>query len=189
MEKEQEKTSKIEDKGRLSETLISILNEQIKNELMSSQIYRAMSCWLDDKGWIDASKYYFKASNEELNHMNKIYEFLFARNVLAVIPVTEEVKQSFESIRNIVEESLQHEILVSEQWENISNTAKEQNDNTTYEFAQWFLKEQIEEEEKFRNLLFKFNLDMPDWKCDELFAESVNEKKIITDKNAWKKSK
>lgn len=186
---ENKENTKIEDKGRLSTELTTVLNEQIKNEITSSQIYRAMSCWLDDKGWIDASKYYFKAATEELNHMNKIYEFLFARNVLAVVPSVDEVKQTFDSIRNIVEESLEHEILVSQQWENISNKAKEQNDNTTYEFAQWFLKEQIEEEEKFRNLLFKFNLDMPDWKCDELFAEPIAENKLITNKNNWKKIK
>lgn len=58
---------------------------------------------------------------------------------------------------------------VTEQWNNISKLAKNANDNTTYEFAQWFLKEQVEEEEKFRNILFKLDLDMPKWKTDELF--------------------
>jgi hypothetical protein len=36
----------IEDKGRLSDKITGILNKQIKNELLSSQIYRGMSCWL-----------------------------------------------------------------------------------------------------------------------------------------------
>ena len=56
----------IEDKGRLSDKITGILNKQIKNELLSSQIYRGMSCWLDDKGWIDASKYFFKSAQEEI---------------------------------------------------------------------------------------------------------------------------
>ena len=34
-----------------------------------------------------------------------------------------------------------------------------------------FLKEQVTEEEKFRNLLFKMNLDAPKWKIDELFKD------------------
>lgn len=58
---------------------------------------------------------------------------------------------------------------VTKNWEAISELAKKEGDNTTYEFAQGFLKEQVEEEEKFRNLLFKLDLNMPDWKTDELF--------------------
>jgi ferritin len=41
--------------------------------------------------------------------------------------------------------------------------------NTTYEFSQWFIKEQVEEEEKFRNFIFKMNLDMPDYEIDDMF--------------------
>lgn len=163
--------SGIQNEGRLSDEIASILNAQVKNELMSYQIYMGMTCWLDDKGWIGASKYYFPTAQEELNHMNKIYQYLFGRNVKAVVPVTEEVEQEFSGIRQIVEKSLEHEIQVTKNWEEISQKAKDSGDNTTYEFAQWFLNEQIEEEEKFRNILFKLDLEMPDWKIDELFEE------------------
>jgi ferritin len=103
-----------------------------------------MCCWLDDAGWIDASKYYCKAAKEELLHMDKIYEYLFSRNVRAVVPVCEEVKQEFNNIREVVESSLEHEIKITKDWEGISKAAENDGDNTTYEFAQWFLKEQIE---------------------------------------------
>lgn len=158
-----------ENAPRLMQTVLDSLNAQIKNELVSSQIYRGMACWLDDKGWIGASKYFFKAGQEELKHMDKIYEFIFDRNSLAVVPGCDAVKQEFTDIRNVVEESLQHEIQVTKQWEGIAQLAKTEGDNTTYAFAQWFLNEQIEEEAKFRDLLFKFDLDMPNWKIDELF--------------------
>jgi len=161
----------IQDEGRLSEKLSSLLNKQIQNELQSSQIYRGMSCWLDSAKWIGASNYYFKSSQEELTHMEKIYKFLFDRNVVAKVPICEEVKQKFEDVREIVEESLKHEIEVTKEWDDISNAAKDEGDNTTYEFAQWFLKEQIEEEDRFRNILFKLDLEMPKWKIDEMFTE------------------
>jgi len=159
----------IENKERLTKKVIDVLNEQIKNELVSSQIYRAMSCWLDNKGWINASKYYFKSAKEELTHMDKIYEYIFDKNCKAEVPKLEKVEDEFNDIREIVEKSLEHEIEVTEMWENIANLAKEEGDNTTYEFSQWFIKEQKEEEEKFRNMLFMMNLDMPKWKIEELF--------------------
>jgi ferritin len=161
----------LEQKGRISDSMCEILNTQIKNELQSSQIYKGMSCWLDDKGWIGASKYFFKASSEELAHMDKTYQYLFDRNMVAKVPVCEAVKQEFKDIREVVEASLQHEIDVTKNWEDISNKAKEEGDNTTYEFAQFFLKEQVEEEEKFRKILFKMDLDMPKWELDELFED------------------
>lgn len=161
----------IEQEVRLSANVAEILNMQIKNELMSSQIYRGMSCWLDDKGWIGASKYFFKSAQEELVHMDKVYQYLFDRNVVAQVPTTEGVRQEYESIREVLEESLAHEMQVTKNWEVISEVSKKESDNTTYEFAQFFLKEQIEEEEKFRNLLFKLDLNMPEWKTDELFED------------------
>ena len=159
----------IENEGRLSEKVAEILNDQIKNELQSSQIYRGMSCWLDNAGWNDAAKYYFKSAQEELSHMDKVYQYLFDRNVVAIVPETDEVKQEFETLREIVEDSLQHEMDVTKEWEEISETAKEEDDNTTYEFAQWFLKEQISEENKFRDVLDKMNLDMPKYEIDLIF--------------------
>lgn len=161
----------IEEEKRLSEGLTAVLNEQIKQELLSSQIYRGMSCFLDSNGWIDASKYYFRSAQEELVHMDKIYNYLFDRNVLAVVPSCGEVKQEFEDIRQVVEESLKHEIDVTKKWEAISNQAKDEGDNTTYEFAQWFLKEQVEEENKFRDILDKMNLEMPKYEIDDLFGD------------------
>jgi ferritin len=161
----------VEDDSRLSKSLTDTLNKQIKNELMSSQKYRAMSCWLDDKGWIGGSKYYFKSAQEELSHMDKVYQYLFDRNATAKVPNADEVKHDFKSIREVLELSLKHEMEITKNWEAISELSKKEGDNTSYEFAQGFLKEQIEEEEKFRNLLFKLDLNMPDWKTDELFED------------------
>ena len=161
----------IENDTRLTDKIVNILNEQIKNELQSSQIYRGMSCWSDDKGWIGASKYFWKASLEELTHMDKIYQYLFDRNCLSKVPTCVEVKQDFKDIRDTVEKSLEHEIEITKNWNDISEQSKKEEDNTTYEFAQWFLTEQIEDEEKFRNILFKMNLDMPKYEIDKLFED------------------
>lgn len=161
---------KFEEKERLLPEINEILNLQIANELISSQLYRAISCWLNDKGWVEAAKYFFKSADEELEHMRKIYQYLFDKNCKAKVPATKEIIEDYIDIKDILEKSLEHEIGVTLNWENISNLAKEKNDNSTYLFAQWFLEEQKSEEDKFRYLLNKCNLNMPDWKLDELFG-------------------
>ena len=60
---------------------------------------------------------------------------------------------------------------VTKNWEDIAEAALSSGDNTTYEFSQWYLKEQVEEESKFRDILFKLNLDMPKYELDELFED------------------
>lgn len=164
---------KIVDEERLSETILLILNDQIKNELDSSQIYRGMSCWLDDQKWPEGTKLFFQYADEELIHMSKIYQYVFDRNCKAVVPAGNADNAEYDDIRGIVEASLAHEIEVTDMWEAISSLAKEENDNTTYEFAQWFLKEQVEEEDKFRTILEKMDLDMPSYEIDKLFKEYI----------------
>ena len=161
----------IEDKSRLSENIVKLLNEQIKNELDSSQLYRAMSCWLDEEGWLGAAKYYFGSAKEELVHMDKIYEYLFDKNCRALVPSSTDVENDYKDIKSIVEESLEHEMSVTKMWNDIANAAMDEKDNDTYALSQWFLKEQIEEEDKFRSFLFKMRLNMPDYEIDEMFGD------------------
>lgn len=163
--------SNVEDLARLNKKVLDLLNGQVKNELESSQIYRAMACWLDNNGWTDAAKYFFKSGQEELVHMDKIYQYIFSMNSKAVTPACGEVKGEFSDIREILTLSLEHEMKVSEQWNNISTVAAKEGDMTTHEFAMFFVKEQVEEEEKFRDILLKLDLDMPKWKLEELFEE------------------
>lgn len=166
-------SSKLVDLERLSPSILEILNEQIKNELNSSQIYRAMACWLNDAKWPSGTDLFIKYADEELIHMSKIYKYLFDKNCHAIVPCCDECESDYEDIQDLIETSLQHEIDVTNEWETISNLAKEEGDNTTYEFAQWFLKEQTEEEDKFRTVLEKMDLDMPKYEIDDLFADML----------------
>ena len=161
--------SDIVNQERLSNKMVEIFNKQIKTELDSSQMYRAMSCWLNDENWPSGTKLFFKYADEELTHMSKIYEYLFVKNCKAVVPVCNEHKSDYKDIRDLVEKALEHEIEITKNWEDISDTARDEKDNTSYEFAQWFLTEQISEEEKLRYILEKMDLDMPNYEIDKLF--------------------
>lgn len=163
----------LENKPRLEESIIKVLNYQIEKELESSQIYRAMSTWLDDKGWVNGTTLFFNYADEELGHMSKIYKYLFEKNCKAVVPTVGKVKQDFKDVKELLELALEHEIEITENWNSIANLASKTKDNDTYSFALLFVNEQREEEDKIRNILDSTNLDMPNWKIDELFKELV----------------
>jgi ferritin len=161
----------IEHEPRLVPAVTEILNAQIANELNSSQIYRSMSAWLDDQGWIGGSKLFFKYAEEELAHMTKIYNYLYEKNCRAIVPACSAPVLDYPGVRELVEAGLQHEFEVTTNWTNIANLAKDNNDHDTYTLAMGFVNEQREEEEKLRNILFKMDLEMPNWKIDELFSD------------------
>jgi len=163
--------SAIEQEPRLSSGITEILNTQIMNELNSSQMYRSMSAWMDDAGWINGSQLFFKYADEELTHMTKIYKYLYEKNCRAVVPTPPDVAKDYKDVRAIVEGALEHEMLVTKNWNDIANKAKSEDDHDTYTLALSFVNEQREEEEKIRNILFQMDLDMPKWKVDELFGE------------------
>lgn len=163
----------LEKKVRLSDKIIAILNKQIENELYSSQMYRTMSAWLDDEGWNGGSALFFKYADEELVHMSKIYQYLYAKNCRAIVPTVENVPKTFKDVRALLEAALEHEIKVTKNWNDIANKSKSEDDNDTYSFAITYVNEQREEEEKIRTLIENMNLDMPKWKIDEMFQNLI----------------
>lgn len=167
----QSDNSALEFKQRLQPDIIAILNLQIANELQSSQIYRGMSCWLDNMGFTNAAEYFVKSADEELVHMRKIYKYLFEKNCKAVTPTCTLVQQNFTDMKEILTKSLEHEIVVTGNWEDIANLACEKKDKTTMFISDWFLNEQLEEESKWRDLLYLIDFDMPKWRLEEIFKE------------------
>jgi ferritin len=60
----------------LSEVMQSALNEQIKVEAESSQIYLAMASWAEVKGFEGIATFMFKQSDEERMHMLKLVKYV-----------------------------------------------------------------------------------------------------------------
>jgi ferritin len=165
----------IENDPRISTELTKLLNNQIKNELTASQMYRGMACWLDDKQLTEASLYFFTSAQEELTHQDKIYKYLFDRNCLAKVPSVDEPKQDYSDLRTVLNAALEAEIFTTKCWNEIAELAKKENDNVTYEFSLWFSKEQVEDEGKIRDLIFFLNLDTPQYEMEIKFKE-LNQK-------------
>lgn len=163
----------IEQRSRLSPAILELLNTQIKNELYSAQIYASFASWLDKNNFTGGSKLFLKYSKEEIGHMYKLYDYIFSRNSEAKTSDLPPVKIELLGVRSLLEQSLQHEIQITKNWLDIASASCDERDHTTYELAQWYIKEQVEEEEKFREFLQHLDIGLPTWRLDEKFAESV----------------
>ncbi|MEN8152774.1 MAG: non-heme ferritin [Acidobacteriota bacterium] len=142
----------------ISKKLIDRLNKQINLEFYSSNIYLQMSSWLDTNNMPGASKYLRQHAAEEMMHMNKLFDYVNESGGMAIVGAIKSPATEFSSVKEVFEEIYKHECYVTEQINSIVGMAFEDKDFFTFNFLQWFVAEQHEEESLFKSILDKFEL-------------------------------
>ncbi len=135
------------------------LNEQVKIEAQSSQVYLAMASWAEIQPGIDnITAFFYRHSEEERMHMLKLIHFINERGGFAMVPALEQPTVTYPSIKHSFHELLKHEIMVSESINKLVDIALDEKDYATHNFLQWYVAEQVEEESLARTLNDKLEL-------------------------------
>jgi ferritin len=142
----------------LKEEIEILLNNQVKMEAEASSKYLAMASWCDRNGYKNSAAYFMKQSGEEREHMLKIFNYIMTVGGTAVSPEVAPVKQEFGSFRNVFESALQSEIAVTHAINRIVTQSRKEEDYATENFMQWFVNEQIEEEDNARRAIELFDV-------------------------------
>ncbi|MBC7384064.1 MAG: ferritin [Bacteroidia bacterium] len=144
--------------NRLSATLETALNAQMTKEAHASQIYLAYGAWADSHGYGGIANFLFRHAQEERNHMMKVLEYILKRGGKALITAIPAPPENPSSANNCFEKIFQHEVDNTNAVYSIVKISLEEQDWATYNFMQWFVKEQIEEETLAMNLLDKIKI-------------------------------
>lgn len=145
-------------KSLLSTEVESLLNQQIKKEAFSSAVYLAMASWCNRNGFDYSSEYFFKQAEEERTHQLKLYKYVLDMGGTALSPEITGVPNEFNGFRDVFEDALEQEIMITQSFKNIYSTCLREQDYITTEFLNWFMKEQREEEYKARRALELFEV-------------------------------
>ena len=139
------------------------LNKQVGSEAFASSSYLAMASWADQAGLQGTAGFFYAQAEEEREHMMKIVRFINEYGGHAIIPAVKEPVNDFKSIKDAVEKALAHEEDVTQKIYKIVDLTSEVKDHATFNFLQWFVKEQVEEEGLFTNILqmIKYSGDGP----------------------------
>ncbi|MCC9167675.1 ferritin [Pontibacter harenae] len=133
-------------KTSLTEEIERVLNEQIKMEAEASAMYLSMSSWCDRNGYDYSAGYFKKQSDEEREHMLRLFKFVSDMGGRAISPSISASQIEYETFKSVFEQALQQEIAVTQSFNRIADKCMKAKDYVTFTFLQWFLKEQIEEE-------------------------------------------
>lgn len=142
----------------LTSRVYQVLNQQIRYEAESSQLYLAMASWAESNGFEGVAQYMFAQSDEERLHMLKFVKYINERGEHAILTELSTPQTEFNSLKELFQLFLEHEIKVSGLVNNIVAICLEEKDFATHNFIQWFVAEQIEEEASAKNILDKVKL-------------------------------
>lgn len=141
----------------LNKEIISLLNNQIWLENMSSYYYLKLSVLCNENGFSGVSKFFVDQSNEEREHMMKIFNYMLEQDVEPVVPSYNYIEEDEDlknfNLLNIFENSLVNEKEITNSINELVIKCKETGDSRTENFLNWFVEEQNEEEQKFKDLI------------------------------------
>ena len=144
--------------NRLSETLRKALNDQMTKEAAAAQIYLSYGSWASAAGYDGISNFLFRHANEERSHMTKILEYILERGAKANIEAIPAPPADPKNVQDCFEKTFDHEVDNTKGIYKIVKMSFDEEDWATWNFMQWFVKEQTEEETMVMNMLDKLKI-------------------------------
>jgi ferritin len=149
----------------LTDTMIEKLNEQINQEFYSSNLYLQMSAWCEDKGYEGAAAMLRGHAAEEMQHMNRLFTYVSETGALPVLGAVAAPPYQFTSLKDVFAQTYKHECLITKKINELTHVAFSTHDYSTFNFLQWYVAEQHEEEKLFKSILDKIQLVGEDGKA------------------------
>ena len=139
----------------LSEKLLAHINDQVNFEIYSAYVYLSMAAYCESIDLSGFSNFFKVQSQEELFHAMKFYDYIFQKNGVVTLEQIEKPNENYENITNVFETGYEHEQIVTSRLYKIADIATEEKEHATISLLNWFINEQVEEENTFNTILKK----------------------------------
>ena len=142
----------------LTKVLVDKLNQQINLEFYSSNLYLQMSSWCEHAGLEGCAEFMHQHAQEEMGHMQRLFNYVNETGSMAVLGQIDAPPTEYESIADVFRKTYEHECLVTSRINELADVAMKETDYSTFNFLQWYVAEQHEEEKLFKSILDKIEL-------------------------------
>jgi len=137
----------------IHEKLHQMLNEQINWELYSAYLYLSMAAYANSIGLKGFANWFRIQEQEERFHALKFFDYLESRGLEVTLLAIGQPPAGWESPVALFEETAAHEEKVTGLINDLMAEAIAERDYATISFLQWYVDEQVEEEENVREIL------------------------------------
>ena len=142
----------------ISPKIQDAINAQINAELWSAYLYLAMGMHFESEGRAGIANWFRIQFKEEQAHAEIFINYLNSRGGRVVLKPIDAVPESWESPLESFEATLAHEQKVTALINNLYALAEAEHDYATRGKLDWFVSEQVEEEETATNFIERLKL-------------------------------
>ena len=137
----------------ITQRLHSAINAQINAELWSAYLYLAMSLDAESKGYKGFANWFYVQFQEEQAHARIFMNYLNSRDAKVELLPIDPVPATWDSVLDMFRQTLEHEKKVTSLINNLAAIANEDRDFASINRLNWFIDEQVEEEESARDMI------------------------------------
>lgn len=134
------------------------MNEQINRELFSSYLYLSMAAYFEDRNLPGFANWMRIQAEEEREHAMKFYDFILERGGRVLLKAIDAPKTDWNSALEVAEEVAAHEAKVTASINSLYELAMKEKDYPAQIMLQWFITEQVEEENNAGELVDNLKL-------------------------------
>jgi ferritin len=142
----------------LNKKIYTAINKHMNTELYSAYLYLNMSAAANAMGFKGTANWFNVQYQEEMVHFQKFYDYINSQGGQAVIGQMAAPASTFKTLIQMFEETLKHEQFITKCINDLTELATVEKDHASRIFLQWFVTEQIEEEENDREIIGKLKL-------------------------------
>lgn len=134
------------------------LNDQINAEMFSAYLYLAMVAYFQDQNLSGFAHWMTLQNEEETLHAMKFFRYIGERGGRVRLEAIEKPQFEWKSPLDAMEAALEHEAYITGRINELVNLAMEEKDYATASFLNWFVDEQVEEEDSVNEVVQKLRL-------------------------------
>lgn len=142
----------------LGKKMEEALNAQVNREMYSAYLYMAMSAYSNLIGLKGFANWFMVQYHEEMLHAMKIYEYIQRTGGIVTLKAIEEPPSTWKSALDMFESTLVHEQKVTAWINELTEIAIAEKDHASQIFLQWYVTEQIEEEENDNDIIAQLKI-------------------------------
>ena len=142
----------------LNKKIAQALNEQINREMYSAYLYMSMSAYSADIGLKGFANWFMVQYHEEMYHAMKMYEYLQRQGERVKLDSIHKPPHTFKDALDMFTQTLTHEQYITKSINELMELAISKQDHATQIFLQWYVTEQVEEEDNDNEIIAQLKL-------------------------------
>ena len=142
----------------MNEKIASLLNQQINKEFYSAYLYLDMSNYYDELDLDGYANYYNIQAQEERDHALLFMKYMQNNGLKVTLEAIDKPDKVYNSILDPLEAAAEHERYVTSLINDIYHECHAARDYRTMKFLDWFVDEQMEEEDNADSMISRYKL-------------------------------